>query len=228
METTARGKKGELAKYFGEMMEEYLTIVDMSPEGKRWLVGDGVRVAVRNDSMRFYGKLDGLGLDEDSRRRLAMQLSFDDNKVAVDIFKNKKFALGWGRMDKAREVTGVSPMKLEDYAASQVDFLVRSGWLNEENGGKVRGIADDALKRYGDKRRFIGLPIHVSAAAIYYAGYKVGEPMSAYNLELVLAVSSPTIQRISDELVRTAFSEEEFLWFKKVKRGSGGWDKRVF
>jgi len=223
------GRKGDVAKHFGEMMEEYLTIVDMSPGGKRWLVKDEVRVAARNDSMKFYDKLSGFRLDEDSKMRLALQLSFDNNRIAMDIFKNKKFALGWGVMDKAREITGVSPMKLEEYATSQVDFLVRSGWLDEEKKVKVLETANDALKRYEERKRHpIGLPIDVSAAAVYYAGYKAGEPMAAYNIELTLRVSSPTIGRLSNELVRTVFSEEEFLWFEKAKRGSGGWDKKVF
>jgi hypothetical protein len=216
-------ERAELRKEVAELVEKHLTVT--TKERRIWLVSKEMKAAIMGDTLEFYDKLKPLTHYKDYRMLLALQFSLDNNKCAVNMIKSEG-----GHMQDAkvrirdieigRDMTNVKKIdKPAEYVDSHVSFLIRTGLLNEEEGKKIAKIANDTLFEYDNKKsKPIGTPIDVSAAAVYYAAYKGGKPLSIMDLEYIFNVSRQTLSPRSNELVEIAISKDEALWFEHMKR----------
>lgn len=212
----------QFAEFYGRL-KEHLTLELYGIEQKRWLVDARARLTLIQDATNFYNDIrDELKhqLRDEDVKKLALQLSLDKNKCAVNIFKDEGLPLKF--ISKAREITGVRTItNSKEYVASQMTFLVNYGELDKERGEKISKIASEILEIYEKKKAehkiiSLGVPTLVSAVAIYDASYIADNPLVATTLERVLKVSAQEIHSKSDDLIFNTMPEK-FLGLKGKK-----------
>lgn len=178
---------------------------------KIWLVDDAKKMTLVKDALRFYHDIGGMHLQPEVRKAAALQLSFENNKVARTMESIRHVSEA---VSKAREHAEVRRMDVTECIDSQLDFIIKAGILDKVEASKLSKVAKEAVERYAEKTKpvSIGSPITMSAAAIYYASYKIGKRITQKNLEPIVDVSNLTIRNRSDELVQVAFPEEFEEW----------------
>lgn len=225
VEKLAQRETAELLKEFAGLVEKNLTVEKDPIERKVWLIGREMKIAIMVDALKFYDKLGPVTKDEGYRKLLALQLALDNNKCAVNVFRTegaygKDVRIRLRDLETAREITGVEKVrKPAEYVDSHASFLVKTGLLSEEEGRNVAKFAKKTLLEYENRKSNpIGTPINVSAAAVYYASYKVGTHLSIVDLEEIFGVTRQTLSPRSSELVEIAVSKDEAQWFEYMKR----------
>lgn len=221
----------QIEKEFHLMLPDYLKTKSLANEDRRWLVDEKARLTIVLDATKFYKELKGkqheLHLSDEVRMALALQLAFDNNKYAVNVFRaedehGRRFKVKLEDIEAARRVTGVGKISSpKDYVDSQISFLVNCGELKKESSGEIARIAVETITKYEEaKRGSIRSPIVVSAVAIYHASYKAGSPINAPTLQSVLGVSRKSLFEVGDEVIQIA-RPDEFSEWKEMKHFSG-------
>lgn len=188
-----------------------------TPDEESWfkrvrLVDDAKKVALINDALEFYRDIRVLHLPHEARKEIALQLSFENNKVARAIESCR-------HLSEARQHTKVNRMNAMECIESQVDFIMKTGLLNKADADSISKVAKAAVESYKEGTKIVSAAsTTVSAIAIYYASYKIDKPLSENQLAPILDVSAETLRNRTKELVRTAFPEDLEWWEKRRSR----------
>ena len=193
-----------------------------------WIISDEMRTALSIDSYHFYDKLGMLKVDKDVRLLLAVQMSLDNNKCPVnaigwgnsDTIIGYNVDMGFGNIQKARELTGVVRPRAEEYVDSFVSMLVRKphNGLDEMNTKEVAEIAKETLEMYQRKKRITTSPIALSAAAVYHAGVKAGSQVTEKSVINITRVSESSFITAIADLLETARPDEVHDWYQRKWR----------
>jgi hypothetical protein len=218
-------RKAEVEGQISEMLSSHFKYED------RWLISDGMRAALSLDASKFYKKLDELKVGKDARLLLAVQMSLDNNKCPVNAITSwgssaiigYNVDVGFGNIQKARELTRVVRPKAEEYVDPLVSMLVRKphSGLDEKKAKEVAGIAKETLEMYQRKRRITTSPLTLSAAAVYHAGVKAGSPVTEKSVTDITRVSEMSLRTTNADLLKTARPDEVHEWYQRKWKRSG-------
>lgn len=208
-------QKAEVEEQVSELLSSHFKY------GNKWIISNEMRTALSIDSYRFYEKLGELKLDKNARLLLAVEMSLDNNKCAVNALSwkiNDEYVkIEFGDIQKAREITGIKRVKPAEYVDSLVSMLVRSPSvkLDEKKSKEINEIAKETLAMYGERKKSTATPVFISAAAVYYASFKVDNPIFSEMFGVILGMSERTVRNISEDLVRVTRPEEFSEWKKR-------------
>jgi hypothetical protein len=231
----------KLSNEFSEMLEKSLVVFwraghsgnavlerwspgiekDYETEPQRiWLVDKAKRVSLLQDALKFHDDIHDLQLYPELRKKAALQLAMDNNKVARHVFVFDSLGKHHMRaITDARERTKVQRIGYDECVDSQVGFIVSAGLLDEASAGKVSEIAKAAIESYREKIKPspAGSALTLSAAAVYYASYKIDKRLSPGCLEKIFDVTDQTMYSKSEELVQTVFPKNAAWWKNREK-----------
>jgi hypothetical protein len=208
----------QIAKLLDESYNEKLY-----PKGNVWIIPDELRRKITRDALDFFKKLDKVEPNSEGRTYLSLKLSLENNKCTVDTLTSispMNYKPGSRLMKEAREITGVTKPKPEEYVDSLVSMFVKhpSIKLDENKAKEIARIAKETLTKCEESK--VKIPpdnaTYIATAAIWHASFKAGSPLDGRrirdytNNELVLYA-------VTNKLVQAARPEEFFEWRERHK-----------
>jgi hypothetical protein len=210
-------RKAEVEEQISELLSSHFK------HGGAWVIDEADRLKLNHDAMKFHEDLETLGLKKKARLLLALQMAYDNNRIPFNVLELKNSfresdgnipGIGVVEIHNARKATGVKKVeKPAEYLDSILSMLVKGGSLDEDKADDVKRIARETLERYEEKKSRISYScIYLSAAAVYHAAFKAGNPLTFPQMGEITGKNRNPLSAITTQLVQLTRPEEFDAW----------------